>query len=183
MAGDVAQPCTVAAELDVAGACVRKGGSECPDIGNVLCGCCAGGPVILVRSVGDVLAHLEDLGRIPLQGGPQNDEEATAERTVNEVVLSPAGGGDCSGSTTGGGDLHLPSLEHIFTVHIDQAHYLPISDVGETPRDKGVQVVVVAGRHGLGGDADDFLGGGTGGEGGKVGWDSDGNIVLSGSIL
>ena len=43
------------------------------------------------------------------------------------MVLSPTRVRDGRGGITGGGDLYLPPLEHICTIHCNQAHYGPLS--------------------------------------------------------
>ena len=77
------------------------------------------------------------------------------------MVVSPAVGRDCGGGITGGGDLNIPSLEHSYTVHCDQAHYGPVSGGGAAAGFKGVQAVVGSGQILLGGDVNVGSGGGT----------------------
>ena len=83
--------------------------------------------------------------------------------------ISPDGGRDGRGGTTGGGDLHILPPEHSCTVYCDQDHYGPVSGGGAEARVKGDQAVVGAGLIGCGGDADGGLGGRTDGGGGGDG--------------
>ena len=66
------------------------------------------GNVVRVGDVGDELPYWEGVGRIPPQGGPQADREATSSREVQCVDITPNGGRDDGGGTVGGGDLRLP---------------------------------------------------------------------------
>ena len=66
----------------------------------------------------------------------------------------PTDGGDRWGGLTGGGYLRLMMLEHIHTVHCDQAYCGPVYGVRDMSGDKGVQAVVVTGRPVIGGDLD-----------------------------
>ena len=77
--------------------------------------------------------------------------------------IPPAGRRDDRGGPTLGGYLYISPLEHICTVYCNQAHNLPVSCGGVDTRDTGLQVVVVSGSCGCGGDADGGLGGGTDG--------------------
>ena len=67
--------------------------------------------------------------------------------------VSPADRGYSGGGIIGGGKLCILMTEHTHTVHCDQVHDGPVSSGGQTPRNKGVQAVVVAVGPGLGGDA------------------------------
>ena len=89
--------------------------------------------------------------------------------------ISPAGGSDGGGGVTGGGYLRLPPPEHSHKVHCSQAHYGPVSGVGEASGVTGGQSVAGTGRIGLGMDADGGLGGGTDKGGRGDGRDGDGD--------
>ena len=65
-------------------------------------------------------------------------------REGQRVEIHPTGGCDGEGGAAGGGYLRILPPEQICTVHCDQAHYVPISGGGETPRCKGVQLMVVS---------------------------------------
>ena len=67
--------------------------------------------------MGPDASHEEGVGRIPPQGGPQDDGEATVERTERSVVLTPAGGFDDGGGIARDGDLQLLQPEHSRTVY------------------------------------------------------------------
>ena len=69
------------------------------------------------------------------------------------MVVSPYGGRDGRLRIIGGGELHLPPPEQSCIVHCDQAHYRPVSGSRAETGVKGCQVVVGAGRIGLGGYA------------------------------
>ena len=105
--------------------------------------------------------HWDGFGRIPPQGGPQADGEATLTRKGRLMGVPPTGGRDVGGGTSGGGYLCLPLSEHIFTFYCYQAHYVPVSCGGVEAGVKGYQAVVGSGRIGCGGDADGGSGGGT----------------------
>ena len=104
--------------------------------------------------------------------------------------VSPAGGNNGVGGSTGGGDLRLPPEEHSRKVHCDKSHYGPVSGGREVSRVTGDQEVVGSRRLGLGGDADGGLGGGMleggggdgqddGGDGQLICWeDTVANIIL-----
>ena len=62
-------------------------------------------------------AHEESGGRIPPQGGPQDDGAATVERTGLSLVLPPAGVYYGRGGFSGGVDLRLPPPEHSHAVY------------------------------------------------------------------
>ena len=175
-------------EVGVGDAVVGKRGSIWTDVRGFLCGSCEKVPVVWVISVGYVTAHWEDLGRIPPQGGPYNDEASTADGTGCYVGLLRTVGGDVIGGHTWGGDLRLLPPKHSLTVHQDQGHYEPVSfgretpngkgvqshygpvSFGrETPSDKGVQAVVGAGGHVIRKGAYGGSGTGTVGEGGVGG--------------
>ena len=83
--------------------------------------------------------------------------------------VPPTGRCDGGGRNSRGRDLHLPLPEHSCTVNSDQLYYIHMYSSGETPRDKGVQLVVGTGGPGIGGDAGGGSGGGTGEEGGGGG--------------
>ena len=110
--------------------------------------------------------HLEGVGRIPPQGGPQNDGEETSVREGRSVDIPPAGGHDGEGRTAGGGDLRLPPPEHSHKVSCDQANYVPVSGGVVETRSTGLQAVVEEGQGGCVGYADGGSGGGTDGVGG-----------------
>ena len=76
------------------------------------------------------------------------------------------------GGITGGEDIRLLPLEHIFTIYCDQTHYGPVSGGGVEAIFKGVQAVVGSVRTGFGKDADSGLVSGT--ERGWVGDRQDG---------
>ena len=89
-----------------------QGRSGCPYIGTYLLGGGAIGPAVWVRDMGPDAAHEEYVGRIPPQGGPQADGEATAEGAGRRLVLTLIGGCDGRGQFAGGGYLHLHPTEH-----------------------------------------------------------------------
>ena len=128
-----------------------------------------------VGDVGNYTVHLEGLGRIPPQGGPQADGETTSERMGRWLVVSPAGGINGGGGITGGGDLRLSPPEHIRIGRCDQAHYVPVYGSGAEAGVKCGQAVVGSERLRLGGDADDRSGGKTEGGGVGDGQDRDGD--------
>ena len=103
--------------------------------------------------------HWEVVGRIPPQGGPQADVEATSAREGWRVGIPPSGGCNGGGGAAGVVDLHLPPPEHSFTVYCDQAHYGPVSGGGAETGATVVQAVVGKGRVGCGGDSDRRSGG------------------------
>ena len=148
---------------DVLGA--DQGGSICPDLGEDLRGGGSGGHALRVVDVGYDTAHREGFGKIPQQGGPQDDGETTSERTGKWMGVSLAGGNNSGGGIIGIGDLKLLPPEHSHLVHGDQAHYGHVSGGGAEAGIKVGQAMVLAGRLGLGGDADGVLGGGTDGGG------------------
>ena len=75
--------------------------------------------------------------------------------------IYPAGVRNGGGRLSGGGDLHLPPLEHSGTVYCDQDHYGPVpGGVAEAVIEDG-QSVVGAGSPVFGGDADSVSVGGT----------------------
>ena len=57
---------------------LEHGGGRCPDLRPYIIGNCAVGPDIQIRDVGDDATHQEGVGRIPPQGGPHDDREATS---------------------------------------------------------------------------------------------------------
>ena len=77
--------------------------------------------------MGPYVLHEEGVGKIPTQGGPQADREATVEGAGRSLVLPPAGGCDGAGVCAGGGDLHLPPPEHSCTIYLDYTYYGPVS--------------------------------------------------------
>ena len=92
--------------------------------------------------------------------------------------LSLAIGSDGGDGITGGGDLRLLPPEHIFTVHCDRAHYVPVSGGGEASGVTGGQTMVGAAWIGIERDLERGLGGGMGGGGGGYGRDGDGYGLL-----
>ena len=124
----------------------EQGGCRCPDLVTYLLGGGPVGHVVRVRDVGRDLLHWGGVGRIPPQGGPQYNMEATLEREVRRMGIPPAGGRDGGGRTTGGGDLRLLPPEYSCTVYCKQAHYGPFSSGGAEYGDKGYQAVVGTGR-------------------------------------
>ena len=81
--------------------------------------------------------------------------------------VSPDGRSNGGVGVTGGGDVHLPSLENSHTVHCDQALYGPGYGGGEASRFTGGQAVVGTESIVKIGDADSGSGGRTGGGGGE----------------
>ena len=142
MYGGGAQPTEGSTEVDVNVQGVGKGGCGCPDLGNNLRSGVTGGTSAWFGEVGDDTAHLECVGNIPPQGGPQADGTATSQEEGWEVGLYPAGGSDGGDGVTGGGDLRIPPTYHSSTVHCDQAHCGPVSDGREASGVTGVQEVV-----------------------------------------
>ena len=57
--------------------------------------------------MGHETPYWEDSGRIPPQGGPQDDREATLERKGRRMGLPTDGGRNGGGGIARGGDLHL----------------------------------------------------------------------------
>ena len=57
------------------------------------------------------------IGRIPPQGDPQADREASLAKEGWSVGIPPTGGRDGGGGTARGGDLRLPPSEHGRTVY------------------------------------------------------------------
>ena len=100
------------------------------------------------------------VGRIPPQGGPQSDREATLEREVQSVDITPAGGRDDGNGTAGGGYLRLLPPEHGRTVNCDHTHYGYVSSGRAETKAKDLQLVVGTGRGGCVRDADGGLVGG-----------------------
>ena len=119
-------------------------------------------------------AHEEGVGRIPPQGGPQADGEATVERTGRRLGLPPVGGGYGGGGRAGSGDLCLPSPEHSCTLYCDQANCGTVSGGKTEAGTKGGNEMVGPGRFGFGGNADGVPGGGT-----YLGRGGDGRDVYS----
>ena len=96
---------------------VEQGGCIFPDLRPYLLG---GGAVridLRVRDVGHDTTHWEGFGQIIPPGGPQADLETTLEGTGRSMCLSPAGGLDGRGKTTGSKDLRLLPPEHSHTVY------------------------------------------------------------------
>ena len=62
---------------------------------------------VRVGDVGHYSLHWEGFGRIPPQGGPQADGEATSKRKVQRMDIPPSGGNNGGYRTEGGGDLRL----------------------------------------------------------------------------
>ena len=92
--------------------------------------------------MGDNTTHQEGVGRIPPQGGPQFDKDATSEREGRCVGMPPTGGRDVRVRTAGSGYLRLPPPEHGHIVYCNQAHYGSVSGGGAETGAKGVQAVV-----------------------------------------
>ena len=129
-------------------------GAHARTLGSFLCESCAGIPVVWVRDVGYVTVHWEDHGRIPSQGGPQTDGTSTTYGAGWHLGVTSTGVGDGRGRPILVGDLFIPPPEHSLTVHRDQGHYGTVSFGRDTPRDKGVQLVVGEGGPILGGEPD-----------------------------
>ena len=106
---------------------VEQGGFGCPDLGPDLPGGGSVGNDLWVGDVGRDTLHWEGFGRIPPQGGPQSDREATSERMGRSMGIPPSGGRGGGGRTTGGGELRLLPPEHSCTVYCCQDHYGPVS--------------------------------------------------------
>ena len=156
-----------------------KRGVGCTDLGPDILD---GGPVsnnLRVRGVGYEPTHRESVGRIPPQGGPQDDRETTSEREEWNVNITPAGGRNGRGRDVGDGDLHLPPPEHSCTVYCDQAHYGPVSSGRADTGDMGLQRVVGSGWGGHRGDEDGGFEGGTvrGGGGDRRDGDENGQLI------
>ena len=66
-----------------------------------------------------VPTHWDERGLLPHQGVQQTDRTKTVEGDGWDMVVPPAGRGGGRGSTIGGGDLHLPTLEQNHIVHCD----------------------------------------------------------------
>ena len=117
--------------------------------------------------MGDDPMHQDGVRRIPPQGEPQADGEATSAKEGRRVEIPPSGGRDGGGGTVGGGDLSLPPTKHSRKVHFNQDHYGPVSSGGAETAAMSLQAVVRAGQIGCGGCADGGLVGGTGGGRGR----------------
>ena len=88
---------------------VGKGGRRFPGLGKNICGGGPCGPAVWVGDVGYDTKRWEVVGKIPPQGGPQDEITETLEGEVREVDVSPAGGSDEGGRVTGGRELRLSS--------------------------------------------------------------------------
>ena len=110
------------AEVGTADSGVEQGGLGCLDLGSNLF--CSGsvGHSLQVVDVGHDTAHWEILGRIPPQSGLQAYGEATLERIVRIMDLSPSGGSDGGSGIIGGRYLCIQLPEHILTVYCEQDH-------------------------------------------------------------
>ena len=111
--------------------------------------------------MGPDAAHEDIFGRIPPQGGPQDDGEATMKRTGRMMGLPPSGGCDGRGGLAGDGELHLPTPEHSCKVYCDQDNYGPVSSGKTEAGAKDGSEMVGKGRVVFGGDTDSGPGGGT----------------------
>ena len=69
--------------------------------------------------MGTEAAHEESVGRIPTQGGPQADQEATAEGKGMRLGLPIDGECNGGGGFAGGGYLRLPPPEHSSAIYCD----------------------------------------------------------------
>ena len=156
---------------------IEQGGGGCRDLGPDILGGGSVGPVVQVIHMDDDAAHWEGVGRIPPQGGPQADREATSEREGRSVDIPPSGGRDDGSGTSGGGDLRLPTPEHVRTVNCNQDHYGPVSGGGVETRAKDIQAMVGTGWGGCGRDTDSGSGGETDGGGGGYGLDGDRDVL------
>ena len=124
--------------MDADDAGIGEKGTRCPDVRDVICCSGAGGTFLWVIDVGYVTVHWEDIGRIPLQGGPHTDGAEITEGTGWDVGVPPSGRGDCGGGPTRDGYLCCLTTEHSRTVHHDQAHYGPVYGGVEMPGYKGI---------------------------------------------
>ena len=88
----------------------EQGGCGCPGLGKYLLRGVPVGHVVRVGDVGHYPTHWEDFGRIPPQGGPQADGEATSTRKGQCMGIPPSGGNSGGCKTEGGGDLRLSPM-------------------------------------------------------------------------
>ena len=107
---------------------IEQVGVGCPDLGTDILGGGAVGPAIRIIEVGDEATYWECVGRIPPQGGTQADREA----------IYPSGRRNGRSGTTGGAYLRLPPPEHSGICYCNQAHYGPVSGIGEETRYKDI---------------------------------------------
>ena len=121
----------------------------------------------MVGDVGHEPTHWEVFWRIPPQGGPQADGEATSAKEGRRVDILPAGGCDGRCGTSKGVELRVMPLENSRTVYCDQTYYRPVYGGGSETRATDNQAVVGAGRGGCGGDTNGGKGGGTHEGGGR----------------
>ena len=124
----------------------EQGGSGSMDLREDLRGGSSGGYALRVVDLGNDTADWKGVGRIPQQGFLQADRKTSSESTGWWMGVSNSGGIHGGGGTKGGGDLHLPPLEHSRTFHCDQAHYGRMSGGGAEAGVKGGQAVVGAAR-------------------------------------
>ena len=82
---------------------IEQGGSGCLENGTDLLGGSAIGNDVGVRDMGPDSAHEEGVGRIPPQGGPQDDEVETTEGMGQRLGLPPSGVCDGIGGLAEGG--------------------------------------------------------------------------------
>ena len=75
------QPQTGAKEVRVSNAGVGEGGGTCLDVGDVLRCSGTGRTSLWVGDLGYSPTHWDYTGRLPPQGGPQNDKSETENET------------------------------------------------------------------------------------------------------
>ena len=136
-------------EVGAADSYINQGGSGCPDIRTDLLGGGAIGPAIRVRDMGPDAAYEESIGRIPPQGGPQDDGTAAVEGAGQSLVLPPCGGCNGGGGVAGFGDLRLPSPEQSSATYCNYNNYRPVSGIETEARGKGDNAVVGIGGFGI----------------------------------
>ena len=103
--------------MGAAGLDIDQGSRGCLDINIDLLGVGAIGANIRVRDMGTDSVYEEGVGRIPPQGGPQDDGTTTLEGAGQRLGLLPAGGCDGGGGFVGGGDLCLPFPGHSSAIY------------------------------------------------------------------
>ena len=77
--------------------------------------------------MGDISTHREDAERILSLGGAEIYREASETSGTWEFVIPAIDNSNGGGGIGGGRYVFLPLLEHSFTVHYNQTHYVSIS--------------------------------------------------------